>query len=181
MMSHQKIVNYARALFNIKGSLEQIEQRQQDLEEISEIVSKTPDLLSLLSYPELAVEQKLSLLETLLQRILDPFVKKMIGLLIKQRKIKIIRKLFAEYHKLVVYSLKEMDIVVSTGEPLMGEERSILKGKLGDKFQKKVNLIEIVDPTLLGGFTILIHNQMLDLSIKGKLMNLKKQLLKAGI
>lgn len=181
MLSRQKIINYARALFNLEGSSQEIQQREQDLKSLALLLSNTPDLVSILDYPEMSVEKKMVLLEKLLDRTLDASVKNLIAFLIKQRKAKIVQKLFSEYHQLVVDQLKEIDVEISTAESLTSEEKNILTKKLEDKFHKKTNLIETINPALLGGVTILVHNQMLDLSIKGKLMNLKKQLLKARI
>lgn len=181
MISRQKIVNYARALFNIEGSSSEIQQRQEDLKSLAKILSETPDLQSILDYPEMTVEKKMILLEKLLKKPLNPSIKNLIALLINRRKSKIIQKLSSEYHNLVVHELKEIDVEISTPESLTREEKQILTKKLEDKFHKKTNLIETINPALLGGLTILVHNQILDLSIKGKLMNLKKQLLKARI
>lgn len=174
MSSHQKTVNYARALFHVKGSLEEVHQRQKDLELLADVIKQNPKMLYLLGCPELSVDAKLAALEDALKIELEPFVKRLIILLLKRRKATQIRQVASEYHKLVIHSLKEMDVDIVTAEPLTDQAKQLVRDKLEHKLQQKVNLIETIDPTLLGGFILFIHNQMLDLSIKGHLMNLKK-------
>jgi ATP synthase F1 delta subunit len=102
-------------------------------------------------------------------------------LLIHRHKVSAIRKISGEYHKLVASGLKEIEIEVTSAQPLNEALKQVLRSKLEKKFQKTLEIVERVDPGLLGGFTILVHNQLLDLSIKGKLIELKKQLLKAKL
>ena len=181
MISHQKVVNYARGLFNINSSIEEIHVRQKDLELLSHLITDYPKILTILSYPQLTIDKKIALIEQSLSRSLDPFVKQLLAVLIKRRITSMIRRIALEYHKLVVYGLQELDVEVTTAEPLTDQEKQILKEKLEKRLQKKIEMSEVVDPSLLGGFSVLIHDQMLDLSIRGKLNNLKKQLLKAKI
>lgn len=181
MISRQKSANYARALFNIEGSSEQVHSRQEDLEDIAEVIRGFPEILYLLGCPQLSIENKMLALEKILKRNLDPHTKELIGLLLKQRKAVQIRQIAFDYHKLVMLGLKEMDVEIAAVEPLSEQAKGTLKAKLEDKLKKKVNIVEVIDSSLLGGFTILVHNQMLDLSIKGTLTNLKKQLLKAEL
>lgn len=181
MISHQKTMNYARALFNIEGTIEQIRQRQENLEQLSQIISQTPEMIHLLSCPDLVTEAKISLLEKALGKKLDPYVKRLVSLLLLRGKGILIRPIATEYHKLVVYSLKEIEVELTSAEPLTAEVKAGLLHKLEAKFQTKVTFIEMIDPTLLGGFKILVHNQLLDLTIRGRLLKLKKQLLKAKI
>lgn len=181
MISHQKSVNYAKALFNIEGSSEEVHKRQEDLEQIADVIKFFPEMLYLLGCPELSIEHRIAELEKVLKTQLDPHVKRLIGLLLKQRKAVQIRQIASDYHKMVVHDLKEMEVEISSAEPLKEETKNILRAKLEERLEKKVKFVEIIDPNLLGGFTVLIHNQMLDLSIKGTLMNLKKQLLKVEL
>lgn len=181
MLSHQKAVNYAKALFDVEGSLIEVQARQTDLELIADLVKQEPRILTFLSFPDLATDKKIEVLEKILEKKIDPCVARLIACVIERRKTSAIKQIASEYRQLVVHTLKEIDVDVETAVPLTAEERDSLKLKLENKFQKKVNLLEHMDPALLGGFTIVVHNEMLDLSIRAKLINLKKQLLKAEL
>lgn len=178
MSSHQKNVNYAKALFRVPGSREEIQTRQQNLELLAATLKSHPDLLHFLTYPGTSSEQKLDTLEKGFKTPFDPYVKRLVALILKRQKASEIRRISNEYHKLVLDSLQEVDVEVTSADPLTDEAKSKLLKKLEAQLSKKVHLIEVLDPSLIGGFTLQINNKFLDQSIKGKIIQLKRQLLK---
>jgi F-type H+-transporting ATPase subunit delta len=181
MVSHQRIVNYAKALFDVSGPIEEFNQRQQHLMLIANLITEYPEMLVLLGCPEVGTEKKLAVLQRILQEPLNAYVKSLLTLLIKRRLVSSIRLISKEYHKLMIYNMKEIEAEVATAEPLTAKERGILLRNLEEKFHKKAHIIETVDPSLLIGMTVLVHDQMIDLSAKGIFTNLKKQMLKAKL
>jgi F-type H+-transporting ATPase subunit delta len=178
MLKRKTAVNYAKALFAIPGSEEDVQQRQEGLERLVAILREHPQVLQILSCPELSVEDRLQTVEKLLQSHLNPILKQFLGELFKRRKTNYLVPVASEYHKLVVDDLKSLDVGVESFEPLSETSRQALLSKLEHKFKKKINLIESVNPELLSGFVLLIGNKQLDLSIKGKLIKLKQLILK---
>lgn len=177
MKRSHKAANYAKALFKVQGSLEQIQLRQKNLEELAECIKEHPKMLYLLGCPEVSAHDKLEFLQKNLQQQLDPHVKRMLELMLKRQLASQIRWSAAVYHDLVVESLKGIDVEVSAAAPLTPATKKALLEKLEAKLQKKINLIETLDPKLLGGFTLHIHDQLLDLSLQGSLMKLKRTML----
>lgn len=181
MIHKKEAVNYAKALFKISGTPEQIQQRQADLELIGTLVKKEPKVFKMLSCPELSTETRMETLENGFKVVLDPLVKNLLSLVLQRGKMKILHQIAIEYHKLVIHHLQGIDVEVASASPLSEKVKKILREKLESLLKKKIDLIETIEPALLGGFTLLIHNQMLDLSVKGKIVNLKKQLLKGEV
>lgn len=178
MKRSQKAANYAKALFKVAGSAEQIQHRQHNLEELAEWIKDHPKILYLLGCPEISANDKLEFLQKDLQQQLDPHVKRLLELMLKRQLASQIRWTAAVYHDLVVESLKGIDVEVSAAAPLTPVTKQALLEKLEAKLQKKVNLIETLDPKLMGGFTLHIHDQLLDLSLQGTLAKLKRTMLR---
>lgn len=178
MLSRKIAVNYAKALFAVSGSQKEIQKRQADLEQLVAIIREQTYLLQLLCYPELSVEERLKTVEELLQLHLDPVLRRFLGVLLKRRKVNYLISVASEYRKLVIHDLKSLDVDLQSLEPLSEGTRKELILKLENKFKKKINLMETINPKLLSGFVLLIGNRLLDLSIKGKLTRLKKLILK---
>lgn len=181
MISHQRVANYAKALFDVPGTAEEIHQRQQHLQRVAALLTEHPEIVHLLGCPEVVAEKKLKVLEQVIEGPLNGTVRNLLAFIMQRGMANAIRKIANEYHKLVIYSLKEIEAKVVTAQPLTEQEREILRAKLEEKFQKKALIVETVDPSLLMGMTVLVHDQMIDLSAKGIFMNLKKQLLKAKV
>jgi len=179
MVRQEQTLNYSKALFQIKGSLEEIQKREQDLAKISSLIKEHPKILYFLGCPDVDIGAKVAFLEKHLDVTLDNYVKKLIEQILKRRLAASIRRISKEYHKLVVGSLQEVDVKVVSAEPLSEKTKADLKERLHEKFKKKVNLFEVINHDLLGGFAIYIGNQLLDLSLKASLLKLKRTLLKA--
>lgn len=175
MISQQKAANYARALFNCGEGVEEIHRRDQDLQCLSDAFREAPQLLHILSNPILAYDNKMALLTQIRKQELSPDVQRLIYWMIKHKKVKAMRQVASEYHKMVISSLKEIDVEISVAEPLSQGQQELLRKKLEKRFQKKINLIQAVETSLLGGFVLLVYNRLLDLSIKGIITRLKKQ------
>lgn len=178
MLLRKTAVNYAKALFAVSSSKEEIQKRQADLEYLIAAVRDQPYVLQLLCYPELAVEERLNKVENLLKLNFDPVLKRFLGILLKKRKANYLIAVVSEYHKLVINDLGSIDIDLESSEPLSEISRKELILKLENKLKKKINFIETINPNLISGFVLLIGNKLLDLSIRGKLTKLKKLILK---
>lgn len=62
-------------------------------------------------------------------------------------------------------------VKVVSGYMLSGEEKQILKSKLGDLDWKTARYV--VDPDVIAGVMITVGSRVIDLSIKGQLANLQ--------
>lgn len=178
MLIRKTAVNYAKALFAVSGTKEEIQKRQADLEHLVAVIRDQPAILQLLCYPELSVKDRLEKVEELLKIDFDPVLKAFLSVLLKKRKVNYLIIIASEYHKLAFDHLKSLDVNLQSIESLTEDIREKLVVKLENTFNKKIILTETIDPKLLGGFVLLINNRLLDLSIKGKLTNLKKLILK---
>ena len=161
MLIRKTAVNYAKALFAVPGTQEEIQKRQADLEHLVDVIRQEPSVLQMLSYPDLPIQERLNQVEALLKR--------------KANHLTVIA---SEYHKLVVDDLKSLDVDVESLEPLSEDTRKKLLAKLESTFKKKINLIETINPELISGFVLQIGNKLLDLSIQSKLTKFKKLILK---
>lgn len=178
MLLRKSAVNYAKALFAVPASPEEIQKREADLEHLVAIMRKEPYVLQLLCYPELPAEERLTAVEKLLNLDFDPVLERFLGLLLKKRKVNHLIAVASEYQKLIANDLGTLDVNLQSAEPLSTNTRQEVVSKLEKKFKKKINLIESLNPNLISGFVLLIGNKLLDLSIRGKLTKLKKLILK---
>lgn len=178
MLTWKMAVNYAKALFAISGTTEQIQKRQEGLDHLAAMMHEYPQLLTMLSCSEFSIKDRLHIIEHKLKVDLDPMLKRFLEELFRRRKIHYLGAIATEYYKIAANYLKNLDVHVESFESLSEPLRKRLLLKLESKFQKKINLIESVNPELLSGFILLMGNKQLDLSIKGKLTKLKQLILK---
>lgn len=77
-----------------------------------------------------------------------------------------------KYTEIVKISRKEADVLIESCVPLSAKAKKETTGALLTKFStvKKINIIQKVNPSLLGGMTIKMNFIMIDLSIIGRLV-----------
>lgn len=92
-------------------------------------------------------------------------------------RLALIPEIAQRYAKLKAEELKQIDAYVTSAYPLTQEQRQQLQKSLAEKEQAIVILHEAVDPTLLGGATIKVGDKFTDGSVRGKLTQLKTQLI----
>lgn len=181
MLIRKTAVNYAKALFSVSCTREEVQKRDAFLEHLVAVIRSHPPVLQLLCYPELSADDRLKKIEEWLKIDLDPVLKQFLRVLIKRRMVNYLTVIASEYHKLVFNDLKSLDVHLESLEPLSKVTREKLMLKLENNFKKKINLIETLNPKLLSGFVLLVGNRRIDLSIKGKLEKLKKLILKGEV
>ena len=76
---------------------------------------------------------------------------------------------------------RSVNAVVKSAVDLNDEAKTRIQKELEDFTKKKVNITYKVDSSLIGGFIVLINDQVIDSSIKNQLKLLKKKLMSETI
>jgi F-type H+-transporting ATPase subunit delta len=104
---------------------------------------------------------------------LDEMLKKFAGILVRDRKLKQSEAIIAEFVK---YSKKQdgvMEIKIKSARALSHATIGNIKKMLGEKIES----VEEIDNSLLGGVVIESDDEILDASIKTQLVRLKEQMI----
>jgi F-type H+-transporting ATPase subunit delta len=170
---------YARALFNLSHSKEEMEQRQKYFKEILSLLERNPRLMPFLLNPHISLKDKESCLQDTLSNIFDNNFLHFLLILIEKRRFKYISEIAKSYHKMVSERLGILNASVITALPLSAEARENIKKNLEATYHQSVVLSEEIDPKIIGGAILIVDNKILDHSIKGRLEKMKKRLLGA--
>ena len=63
-------------------------------------------------------------------------------------------------------------------EELEDDQIESLKDKLTIKYKHKIEIENVIDPTIVGGMRLIVNNEIMDYSLKSQLNNLKSYILK---
>jgi len=95
----------------------------------------------------------------------------------KHDRLDLIRPIAAEYRELRDKLYNRVRFQVRTAVKLNDEQREKIAKQAGDYFKMDPVLVEIVDPSLIGGLQIQVGDTLYDLSLKTQLQKIKQQLL----
>lgn len=165
---------YANALFELCKEEECIDLVYDKLNKYNSVFIEFKDLQKLLSVPTIELTDKLNILSKVFKN--DGIAYNFLCILVEKKRINSFAGIVDEFN-IIYNSYKNIiEVTATTSIPLTEEIRQKLVDKLEQKSGKKIKLIEIVSPEILGGIIINYGNTQIDNSIKGKLKDISKQL-----
>lgn len=97
--------------------------------------------------------------------------------LAEQERLAMLPEVYEHYRRHKATSLKQLDAYVTSAFPLTDDQREMLKTRLAESLNASVVIHESVDSSLLAGATIKVGDKIIDDSMRGKLQQLKTQLM----
>lgn len=169
---------YALALYQVAEEKGKVDQFLEDLRQIVELVKSDKDLQLLIEHPQVSTSNKKKLFEDLFKSKVDDDMVSFLNLLIEKDRILELDNMLSQMERIYLEKHDTCIAEVKTVLPLEEEEKNQLIDKLQKKFNKKIILQEEIDENILGGVYVKVDNEVIDGTIKSKLEEMKKLMLK---
>src|SRR5210317_156669 len=166
---------YAKAIFAAaldKGNQELI---AKDLALLS-AVSQTTEVSSLIEDPALSKEQIAQTIIGVADDEIGGLSIKMLELLAENKRLNLIAAINTSYQELLEQHNKTSSIVVNVANQPSEDNKQMIVKKLLAEHGEGSNIEFLEDPSIMGGLSIKIGDETLDLSIRGKVKKLVNQL-----
>jgi F-type H+-transporting ATPase subunit delta len=181
-MNHSKIgTRYAKAL--MLGAIENnvLDAVKNDLIIIDELLKVEDGLTRLLNSPVIRSAQKLQIIEEVLGTFFNKLTFDFLKLLIRNKReshlAEIIRNYYNLYRKQKGIVTARLTSPVATGSETMKQVSGIIEKSSG----KKVEITEVVNPAILGGFILQVEDLQYDASIRSRLEQIRQALINTPI
>jgi F-type H+-transporting ATPase subunit delta len=165
---------YAKSLIDLAVEKKQLEEVRKDMQVISSLCASNPDFVLLLQSPVIKTDKKLAVFKNLFEGKLSKTTVAFLNLIASKRREGYIRDIANEFDLQYKIHKNITTAEVKTAIPL----DSKLKKQMLELVQKSVKgdieLVEKVDPALIGGFVLTINDTQIDQSVKRKLNDLRK-------
>ena len=174
---------YARAVIEIakEEGLEKnlIDRFGQELEGLSAVLSKIPQILETLSSEWFDFSERLNAVEEIARKAgYHPLIKNFLMLLVKKNRIGLLPDISREYRRYHDEILGIVRVGVATPQ---APERGLLEKIdriLSEKLSKKVISRGDADPGMIGGLILKLNHTIYDGSIRRELERMREQMLK---
>ena len=167
---------YALALFQVAEEKGDCWQYVKELNGVEKALEVYPELKSALWSPMVDDGVKKSILKQLFVERVSPPVLNFLFLLIDKGRFELFAGMAAAFVKLCLEASGEMEAMVESALPLPEELQTALAEALSKKKGKQVKLKTRVNPDLLGGLVVTMGDQMIDMSLKGRLKEIQENL-----
>jgi F-type H+-transporting ATPase subunit delta len=166
---------YAQAAFALAGENEGVDLWQTDLEQAANVLSD-PDVVALLSAPQVPDRVKLDGVNTLLQDVV-PLVRNLVSLMVVRGDILRFDRVVAVFREFADRQRGTARAEVITAIPLDAARKRRLAQDLARLVETNdVVLTEKVDPDILGGVIARVGDRLIDGSTRARLLKLRDEL-----
>jgi len=166
---------YALALYEAASEKGRMAEVQSDLADFLRAEREVPELGTVLANPTLDSATKEALLGDLLVGS-EPLVSNFLRLLAEKDRISQLEEIAREFETLVAAGERRLRVIVTTAQALTDEEAGALVAKIEAATGRPVDAERRVDPSLIGGLVVQAGSLRMDTSIRGRIENLRKEL-----
>ena len=166
---------YAKAVFTAALDIGQHNGVASELSILS-LISQTKEVTALIEDPGLS-KQKIA--QTIIELCKDDLSKisiNTIELLAENKRLNLINAICISYQDLLEEHNKTSSIVVNVASLPSEDNKNIIMQKLTASYGEGSSIEFVEDPSIMGGLSIKIGDETLDLSIRGKVKKLVNQL-----
>jgi F-type H+-transporting ATPase subunit delta len=180
-MNDSKIsVRYSRALFQSALEKNIIDKVNQDMIFISEFC-KIAETKEFLHSPIIVPSKKIDIFHRILGENVETITLSLIDLVVKNGResyLPAIARVFI--HETMKYK-GITKTVLTTASKVNEQIKKQISELISDVFKTKVELEEVINPEIIGGFILRVDDNYIDASIRNKLNKIKKELKKSAI
>ena len=166
---------YAKAIFSAALDVGNHEIVAKDLALLS-VVSQTQEVSRLIEDPELSKDKIAQTIIGLADGEVDKLANKMLELLADNKRLNLIEAINTSYQELLEQHNNTSSIVVNVANQPSEDNKNMIIEKLLSEHGEGSNIEFSEDPSIMGGLSIKIGDETLDLSIRGKVKKLVNQL-----
>ena len=174
-MQSRAAIRYAKAMYDIANEENSINEVYKDMNFINELNSDSLDFKNLLSNSQINFQDKKKLILSLIKQS-NALTEKLIDLLIHNKRVKIIGDIASSFIQLYNKNNNIKEATIITASPINNELESKILSMINIKDAKSVNLTNVVNPNIIGGFIIRFDGKEYNASVKQNLINLKTEL-----
>lgn len=174
MSEFRAAIRYAKSLLELaeeKGVLEEV---HNDMQEFDQLCKQSREFELMLKNPVIKNDKKIAILKEIFKGKVSNMTMEIFNLISKKNREAILPVIAREFHKqynvLKGIEVAKVTTAVALNEDLKDQMAALVR-KISDK--DKVELTEIVDPDIIGGYILKVGDRQIDDSLKSKLKALE--------
>ena len=166
---------YAKALFASAVESNNLDEMADELRTMA-TASQTDGVKNTIENPALSRKEVVDILMNLFEESSSDTSKKLIEILAENKRLNLLEPIYSIYQNLLEKHKEQNSIQVFVAVEPGDEAKDSIEKKLRSTYGKDANIYFSKDPKMMGGLSIKIGDETLDLSIRGKVNKLVNQL-----
>ena len=160
---------YAQAIYDHSKGWEK------DLGQL-ELALETSEVQQLIDSPKLAYKEKTEVFLSLFEGQIESKTSNFIKVLGESKRISLLPHISKEYRKLLSGTKGSSEVLITSAFELTDEQLKKVSDSLKGRYGDSLTTEQVIDKSLIGGFSIKCGDEVTDYSVKGKLEKLRNQI-----
>jgi F-type H+-transporting ATPase subunit delta len=169
---------YARALFEVASERDLLDVVREQLGAFADALHDNHELQVFFFSPYFSTEEKKQALHRVVDGAEEIFMS-FLETLVERHRMPVLFRIRARYDHLWDEANKVLPVSVTSAVPLDDKTLKEIGDRIGEQTGETVELSSAADPEILGGIVVRVGNEILDASIRTRLEQLRKQLVRA--
>jgi len=169
---------YARSLFEVAKEQGKLDVVREQLGAFTDALNETRELQVFFFSPYFSTQEKEDGLDRAVSDA-DPVVLNFLKLLIQKHRTPAIFRIRANYDRMWEEENKLLPVQITSAVELDREIVEQLGDRISEQTGRRVELSALVEPDILGGIVVQVGNSVLDASVRNRLEQLRRQVVKA--
>ncbi|MEI6696205.1 MAG: ATP synthase F1 subunit delta [Bacteroidota bacterium] len=166
---------YAKALFDLTIEQEILETAFQDMKLVKQVCQSSKEFESMLSSPIIKTEKKQAVVKEIMGSHLHQVSLSFLLLILKKRREANLRSIAIEFIEMYKEFKGIKTAQLKTAVELDNDTKAEFTALLTKQTQKSIELLEEINPNIIGGFVVTIDDKQADSSISTKIQRLRKE------
>ena len=170
-------VRYCRALQALAHEKGLEKEILDNMQKLLEVINASPDFVQFLHNKSLAPSIKKKIFKNIFSESLEDLTIRFFEIIVDYQHEEMLKAIVYHY---IESDRKRQGIIkakLTTATPLSTAFKKQLHARLEKLLNSKLDLIEHVDPTIIGGFILRVDDRQLNASIQAKLNDIKEKLI----
>jgi len=168
---------YARAAFDLADKADTVEAWSNALEVTAQAVAM-PEFARLIGHPKVDEDRLLALIEDVLKDGGDKSFTGFLKVLMHYRRLTLVPEIAAQFEMLRRARDQRLQVNVTSAVEMNPEQIERLAQRLRKRFGSDIEMETAVDDTLIGGLIVRAGDKVIDASVRGRLEQLGRQLVR---
>ena len=167
---------YAQALLGAAREGKSLPQVREEFDDFAAAVRESDELRGLLRNPQIDPRTKWEILGDLVEGAVDEF-RNFLHLLTEKNRLPEVLDVYDEWERLLAAEERVLEVELTTAVELTDDEAAEIVKQIEDAAKRKVEASRAVDPDLIGGLVLQAGSLRVDASVRGRLNDLREELL----
>lgn len=166
---------YASALYEVALENQQVEEVYADVRQILNLYGQSRDFMLMLKNPVIPAPQKKKVMISIFEGKINDITLKFFLILASKNREKLTDHICNQFVILYKEANNIHDITIRTAIALSPENRNNILENLQEAIRGRIELHEIVDPSLIGGYQLTYDDKRYDASIRKQINELRRK------